>query len=573
MALTATSGWLIVQASTMPVILTLLVAIVGVRAFGIFRPVLRYAERLVSHESALGELAARRAEVFARLVPLTPAALGRRSRGEVLTAVVRDLDDVVDEQVRVVVPAWSAVIATTVGVVLAAWHVPSAGVVLILGGALVAVVAAADRVAEQVAQAESVARRGEVQHRTTALVSRLLAVQAVTGLRADRSHLLAPVAQAEQAQRRAEQRLITARATALALLWMVVAGTVAAVVGLTWRALTADAITAPVAAMVALIPMALADTWVGAADIAGARARARAAGHRLEQVLGRTPAVAAAASVQLTAGRRGTAPTDHRTPEVGGHGPGTPSLRLDRTGAHWPAPPPAVDGDDRPGDLQGLDARRVDQPLDLHPLDLDLPPGSRVALTGPNGVGKSTALAVLARSLDPAVGRYEVDGTDVLDLDLQQVRALVALVDDEPHAFAGTVRANLALAAPHARDADLVAALDAVDLGRWFATLPEGLDTRLGGLSGGERARLSMARALVSGRPVVLLDEPTAHLDDATAERAMGGLLASRDPGTGVVVLVTHRPATAAGWTAVDLGATLASGGARADDRLPCPYG
>lgn len=570
-ALTATSGWLIVQASTMPVILTLLVAIVGVRAFGIFRPVLRYAERLVSHESALGELAARRADVFARLVPLTPAALGRRSRGEVLTAVVRDLDDVVDEQVRVVVPAWSAVIATTVGVVLAAWHVPSAGVVLILGGALVAVVAAADRVAEQVAQAESVARRGEVQHRTTALVSRLLAVQAVTGLRADRTHLLAPVAQAEQAQRRAEQRLITARATALALLWVVVAGTVAAVVALTWRALTADAITAPVAAMVALIPMALADTWVGAADIAGARARARAAGHRLEQVLGRTPAVAAAASVELTAGRRGTtparprtsvvggrtAPVDHRTGEVGGHSAGTPSLRLDRTGARWPAPPTAVD----------------DHPLDLHPLDLDLPPGSRVALTGPNGVGKSTALAVLARSLDPAVGRYEVDGTDVLDLDLQQVRALVALVDDEPHAFAGTVRANLALAAPYASDADLVAALDAVDLGRWFATLPEGLGTRLGGLSGGERARLSMARAMVSGRPVVLLDEPTAHLDDATAERAMGGLLASRDPGTGVVVLVTHRPATAAGWTAVDLGATLASGGARADDRLPCPYG
>src|SRR5690606_27612443 len=89
-ALTATSGWLIVQASTMPVILTLMVAIVGVRAFGIFRPVLRYAERLVSHESALGDLAARRADVFARLVPLTPAALGRRSRGEVLTAVVRD---------------------------------------------------------------------------------------------------------------------------------------------------------------------------------------------------------------------------------------------------------------------------------------------------------------------------------------------------------------------------------------------------------------------------------------------------------------------------------------------------
>src|SRR5690606_22818316 len=103
-ALTAASGWLIVQASYQPVVLTLLVAIVGVRAFGLARPVLRYAERVLSHDVALAELADRRTRVFERLIPLTPARLGRRSRGDVLTAVVRDLDDVVDERVRVFVP-------------------------------------------------------------------------------------------------------------------------------------------------------------------------------------------------------------------------------------------------------------------------------------------------------------------------------------------------------------------------------------------------------------------------------------------------------------------------------------
>ena len=552
-ALTATSGWLIVQASTMPVILTLMVAIVGVRAFGIFRPVFRYAERLVSHESALGDLAGRRAEVFARLVPLTPAVLGRRSRGEVLTAVVRDLDDVVDEQVRVVVPAWSAVIATAVGVVLAGWHVPAAGAALALGAVLVAAVASAGHVAERAAQAESVGRRGEVQHRATALVSRMLAVQAVTGLRADRTGLLIPVATAEQAQRRAEHRLITARAVALALNWLVVAATTAAVATAVWRTLAEGGISGPVAAMVALIPMALADTWVGTAEIAGARARARAAADRLEQVLGQEPAVAAAGTAGLP-----WEPAPHPGSDRPVGPVRTPYLRLDRVGARWPTPPASPD---------------TDRPLDLQPLDLALEPGSRVALTGPNGVGKSTALAVLARSLDPAVGHYEVEGADALDLDLRRLRSQLALVDDEPHAFAGTVRANLALAAPHADDAELVAALDAVDLGHWFDTLPEGLDTRLGGLSGGERARLSLARALVSGRPVVLLDEPTAHLDDATAERAMQGLRTSREPGSAVMVMVTHRPTTATGWAEVDLAAVPVSGGAQAQDRLPCQHG
>ena len=110
-ALTATSGWLIVRASERPPILLLLTAIVAVRTFGMARPVFRYWERLRSHDVALADLADRRTTAYERLIPLTPARLGRRGRADLLTGIVDDLSDVVDAQVRVTVPVLSVLVA------------------------------------------------------------------------------------------------------------------------------------------------------------------------------------------------------------------------------------------------------------------------------------------------------------------------------------------------------------------------------------------------------------------------------------------------------------------------------
>jgi len=177
-------------------------------------------------------------------------------------------------------------------------------------------------------------------------------------------------------------------------------------------------------------------------------------------------------------------------------------------------------------------------------MDLQVEPGTRLAITGPNGSGKSTLLAVIARALDPTGGTYRLNDQDALALELEQARRVFAVLDDEPHLFASTLRANLGLARPGAPDPELVEALGRAGLGQWVAELDDGLDTVIGangrGVSGGERARLGLARGLVSKRPVLLLDEPVAHLDHTTADAVLADLTRSTTGQS--VIMVSHRP-------------------------------
>lgn len=510
-ALTATSGWLIVQASTGPVILTLLVAIVGVRAFGIGRPVLRYAERIASHDVALAELADRRTEVYRRLIPLTPARLGRRSRSEVLTAVVRDLDDVVEARVRVTVPLWgtasaSAVAAAIVGIVL-----PGAGAVLVLGALTAYGIGLLGQRIETPAHTVAVRARGRSRSVGAAVAGQLSAFRAVLGDRT--TGALEGLERAQDTELLAVRRLSVVRGAGIAATWLLVGVTSLVLAGMATRSSAGGLLSAPLAALVVLTPMALAEAWTGLPEVFGHRARAGAAARRLQAVLGQRPAVIEPEHVaeEQTSGAR---------------------LELDQVSARW---------------------QQTAYP-DLAPVDLDLAPGDRVVLTGPNGSGKSTLLAVLARHLDPGTGSYHSGGTDVRRLSVADLRARMAVVDDEPHAFAGSVRANLVLARPGADDDALRAALRTAGLGEWLAGLPQHLDTPLTGLSGGERTRLALARAVLSARPVLLLDEPTAHLDRPTGRSVLASILAQA--GSRSVVMVSHDPGARGdrAWRQVRLG-------------------
>jgi ATP-binding cassette subfamily C protein CydCD len=496
-ALTALSGWLIVRAAEMPPVLTLMVAIVGVRAFGLGRAGLRWAERMTAHDAALRLAADTRVRVWRALAVQGLAA--DRSPGSALARVVGDIGLLQDLSVRVRPPALAAgtVLAVTVGA-LALLDVRAAlGLAAVLAVSLALAALALRRMDAGAARSESGLRVAELREVTTVL-------QGADDLRA---HGLAGRVAADLralAGRRSAAAAGDSRSVAVAG-GVVLAGAGLAAVAGTAVAATGD-LAGPTVAALALAPLALVEplsALVQALRLRGASADARS---RLDAVL--TAPVPADPADPLPV------PVPVR------------ELALDAVTAGWPGGPDV---------LRGLDATAAAG-------------DGWLVVRGRSGAGKSTLLAVLMAALRPRAGRYALDGVPADRQAGDDLRSRMAWLPQDAHVFASTLRANLALAGPRgelagpAGETRMRAVLAAAGLGGLLATLPHGLDTTVGaggtGLSGGERRRLAAARALLAGRDVVLLDEPTAHLDPPTAAALVRDL---RSALTGrLVVCVTH---------------------------------
>jgi thiol reductant ABC exporter CydC subunit len=233
-------------------------------------------------------------------------------------------------------------------------------------------------------------------------------------------------------------------------------------------------------------------------------------------------------STTLASGRRVLELTD-RVPSV--HDPAEPAL-------DWPARPPAIV-------LERVRARYAPDELPaLDDVSFTLEPGRRVALVGPSGSGKTTVVNLLLRFLDPEYGRVTLAGRDLREYRQEDVRRTIAVAGQDAYLFSTTIRENVRLGRPEASDAEIEDVLRRVRVWEWIASLPQGIDTLVGEegtqLSGGQRQRVALARALLADTPVLVLDEPTAHLDPDTAERVVGDMLAAANNRT--VLLITHRP-------------------------------
>ncbi|HEU4349153.1 MAG TPA: ABC transporter ATP-binding protein [Actinoplanes sp.] len=182
----------------------------------------------------------------------------------------------------------------------------------------------------------------------------------------------------------------------------------------------------------------------------------------------------------------------------------------------------------------------------LHDVSFTVPRGSRVALVGPSGAGKSTVLALIERFYEVGDGRIRLDGTDIRDLPRDALRRRLGYVEQEAPVLAGTLRDNLLLTAPDADEARLLAVLGQVNLGGLVTRTDDGLDVQVGEggvlLSGGERQRLAIARTLLAGAPILLLDEPTSNLDARNEAALREAISTAAEQRT--LIVVAHRLST-----------------------------
>jgi ATP-binding cassette, subfamily C, bacterial CydC len=497
-ALLAVSGFLLARASQHPNIVAISVAVVAVRGLSVGRGVSRYIERLASHDAAFRVLADVRVSIYRRLERLAPAGLAAFSSGDLLARLISDVDATQDLFIRGIAPPLAAALVGAGAVTACLLILAPAGGVLAAGllAAGIGVPALAARTARHAAR-----RLAPARGQLAAALTDALAGAAELHAYGAQDAALAAVTAADAD--------LTAQARRGATVSGLGTGLTTAISGLTLWAVLLLGVAATSHGTLSRVPLAVVTLTALAA---------------FEAVTALPAAAVQLGQARVSASRIATV-LDAADPV---QDPPVPRP--------VPAGPPHVT-------LRGAQVRyRPGAPLALDGFDLDLPPGRRVALVGANGAGKSTVAAVLLRFVDLAGGTATLNGQDLASYDADEVRTRIGGCPQDPHIFDTSIADNLRLARPEATDEQLADAAARARLRDWIESLPQGWNTQVGAhgaaLSGGQRQRLALARALLADPALVILDEPTAHLDRASRLALTSDLLAATAGRT--TLLITH---------------------------------
>ena len=579
-ALTALSGWLIVRAAEGPAMMYLMVAIVGVRFFGLGRACARYAERLMTHSKVLAAANILRLRAWVGAWQSVSSVRALLRGDALLERLVGGIDELRDGVPRVIIPPAAHLLVMIAALITTACILPQALIPVLLA-VLVSTFVAPWIVLRADARAEALARR------STAQMLRLGAgmLSAAEDLRANGVATTAEKANGalDAENLSALQKGSTAQGVGRTLVTLSWFGAALASAVIAYPLAVDGTVRAPEAAIVVLLCTGMLESSLGHVEAV----RSWPAFSRLLATIAPSVRDVSLEGVVATSTLKRSVPTEaevdtHVLPRrverlrARAEAEMEELLEADRQRAQRFARPESAAGSksDTPrppkpgeptlvscGTPQELGVKVTDPALSLqdaaarwpgmdHPVFTDLNmnarAGSWTAVTGPSGSGKSTVLATVLGFLPLESGRVLASGEVLED---EQLRGYAAWCPQAAHIFESTLEGNLMLARDRSdrpSEEELIEVLRRVGLGEWFDALPQGLRTPVGAggsfLSGGQRQRLAVARALLVNSPVLLLDEPTAHLDAESARALMADLDAATRSSSVATVLVSHRP-------------------------------
>ena len=579
-ALTALSGWLIVRAAEGPAMMYLMVAIVGVRFFGLGRACARYAERLMTHSKVLAAANILRLRAWVGAWQSVSSVRALLRGDALLERLVGGIDELRDGVPRVIIPPAAHLLVMIAALITTACILPQALIPVLLA-VLVSTFVAPWIVLRADARAEALARRSTAQmlRLGTGMLS------AAEDLRANGVATTAEKANGalDAENLSALQKGSTAQGVGRTLVTLSWFGAALASAVIAYPLAVDGTVRAPEAAIVVLLCTGMLESSLGHVEAV----RSWPAFSRLLATIAPSVRDVSLEGVVATSTLKRSVPTEaevdtHVLPRrverlrARAEAEMEELLEADRQRAQRFARPESAAGSksDTPrppkpgepklvscGTPQELGVKVTDPALSLqdaaarwpgmdHPVFTDLNmnarAGSWTAVTGPSGSGKSTVLATVLGFLPLESGRVLASG-EVLKG--EQLRGYAAWCPQAAHIFESTLEGNLMLARDRSdrpSEEELIEVLRRVGLGEWFDALPQGLRTPVGAggsfLSGGQRQRLAVARALLVNSPVLLLDEPTAHLDAESARALMADLDAATRSSSVATVLVSHRP-------------------------------